>query len=203
MHAAVATGTAGSVWLWAVAPTEHWRPQIITQGLSSQEGRARKTRGSFGQVGKPLSTTMASSKPTFLPEGVKAAAARTTLLVLADQKRRKHLNYAGLGDKPGLGEEARCREAVWGLMLLWWHHKCPLSLSGRSSTPGAPSTSKQHPTTARNRGVLLTGSPKHENCPKSSASIQKHCNSPAARSSTPAVCAPAPSRNRNFYLSST
>ncbi|RMC19741.1 hypothetical protein DUI87_03305 [Hirundo rustica rustica] len=38
---------------------------------------------------------------TFLPE----AAARTTLLVLADQKQRKHLNYAGLGGRPGLEEE--------------------------------------------------------------------------------------------------
>lgn len=60
-------------------------------------------------------TTMASSKPTFLPEGVKRAAARTTLLVLADQKQRKHLNYAGLGDKPGLGQAGKMQRGCLGV----------------------------------------------------------------------------------------
>lgn len=79
-----------------------------------------------------------------------------------------------------------------------------LLTAGAGSMPGAPPAFTHQPTTAENRGPHCARNPKYQaNCPKSSALMRRlPNNSSAATSSALAVCTPAISRNRGFYLSS-
>lgn len=144
----------------------------------------------------------ASSPP--LPEGVKTAAARTTYWSWQTRSKGNILFVLIWVIKHPQDKQVRCRGAIWGFCAGTVGCSAPCC-QGEAEPQEHPQPSSSTPPRPGTEVSPCTGSPKYqENCPKSSTSMQKHrISSSAARGSTPVVCTPAISSNRDFYLSST